>query len=474
MVYDGGLDVFLTYPMVALVPSQTGEESSLHPVAQSDARSRGKQSLFSSATDSMVFNWQHVHRCNSGLKINEDTWLKGQVLRLKLDAQTEEIADRLKTVTGESYRREDATLVDLVTGQTSIIKGYRNSNLLPAIARPKRQRMAGELEAFLETQTRKGITVHYWVLTAGDRCCAAEMHDRRTALSRAVTALNRPLREQFDVEVIFKGIEAPVDENGKDSWHVHANVVVLHHRKLSGSEWQRMRAMVHSQLGAWWKDNGELKQLQEVCKYITKLEDLAKIDDETFKDFAESIGGARLYETYNGFRAWRKELADAGERMRKVKERGGDFVWIREKKRTRGAPVASSGTSTGSFMISVTAPVPAFSPELRPCVLVGRYDGDFHKLLGDNPSAMEARAIALERISALDPNSSHLHLISTEELVALKGISQDPPPPDDPVSYTIRREGKPDVNLPANRPPLEPKRKLRPSVSIQRALQLQP
>jgi len=368
----------------------------------------------------IVYPWQHALEVNSGHEINQDTWLNGQALRQKLQRQSEAIADRLELVTGSSWRREDSSLVDLVTGQVSTIKGYRNSNLIPCIARPKRQKMALHLEAFLQEQTSKA---YYWVFTSGDRCKASEMAERRAKLSRTLTLLQKPLREKYGVEVIFKGVESPVDENGKDSWHVHANVVVLHHRKLSGAEWQKMRAMVHGRLGAWWKDNGELKQLQEVCKYVTKLEDLAKIEDETFKAFAESLQGARLYETYGSFQAWRKQLDESKQRVRKVVDGGGDFSIVREARRARKAPVESLEPSTSPVIMSITAPIPAFDPQFRPCALVARYDGDFRALLASSPDAREARLIALCAIEARNPDSSHLHLNSIDRLeIRKRGI----------------------------------------------------
>jgi len=384
------------------------------------------------ASGEPVYSWELAIRSNARRKINEDTWLKGQALRAKQDAQSVELADRIQDLTGKSSYRPTMTWAqvdDTLPPEQWLLRPvvtFRNTNLIPSVARQHRNQDTVELRAYLEQRNREGYVPRYLVITSGPRCSASAIDVRRARLRRHASAI-RKIAPDFGLEVVDLKEECTADSNKPTSekFHPHGNLLVL---AKSGQhiDYKGFNAAVSEVLGGdWWKDCGELKDVREYVKYVTKGDELAAMDDETLREYIHYYEGAHTVQAYGSYAAFRRELRESGEKYQSV-FRDGDFHLVRVKRATRQALPEGAEASGAASVVAVTPPIPAFGPTLMPCVLIRGHvtAGNLGSIVRRSPAAMRTLEIMGECTAVRSPDRPHLHENSN-------GASEPPaePPP---------------------------------------------
>jgi len=264
-------------------------------------------------------------------------------------------------------------LVGLVTGGVKPAEQpYRRLHFLPGVAAALRAELANALELFLATRARYA---RYAVMTTGQRCELDELRPRITRLSRLVSRWTCEVCAPLGIEVAFRSIELPCDD--AKTFHVHANVVYWPTRNIPKKAWKRFLRRTRAFFDAHWQDNGRLKEVREVVKYVMKGDDVARLADNDEADVAElyhQLAGLHLVQPLGPFRAFRQQLDDDG--LKVVAEygpRGRRLVVTRRPTRPhRDRPI--TGLRGTNEILSIDLPRAAFCNYREPVMRVANLD----------------------------------------------------------------------------------------------------
>ncbi|HEU01529.1 MAG TPA: hypothetical protein ENH89_14555 [Aurantimonas coralicida] len=240
------------------------------------------------------------------------TWLeRDQRYRLQ-DELTRRIADVLEPAGVPVHRAgRGFALVGLVTGGIKPAEQpYRRIHFLPSVAAALRAELANALELHLATS---GRYARYAVMTTGQRCELDELRQRIIRLSRLVSRWHREICAPLGIVVAFRSIELPCDD--AKTFHVHANVVYWPTHSIPKRPWRRFLRQTRAYFGAHWKDNGRLKEVREVVKYVMKgdqVAHLADADPAALVALYHQLKGLHLVQPLGPFRTFRRRLDDAG------------------------------------------------------------------------------------------------------------------------------------------------------------------
>lgn len=363
--------------------------------------------------------WIEVCASVSGHRINPETWNKSRQHSDKRRQQSESMATRYFELTGESLYKEteeELLLWDFCNQDQSdrvkTLNQYRNVKALPDVASQRSQAVARDLSYTIENELQEGETCHYWVCTAGPRCSLAEVPAARRYLNRKLGKIDKILSD-YGQRLLFKSHEVTYDEKS-NTWHPHSNVVVVHTRWLRKPELRERNERVRAALGAHFSDNGRLKNVAEVTKYITKPDSVVGLSDADFVEFVSQSFGARDYECYSDLRRFRSDLKESGERVSKMfNEHTGSWeARITLKRQVQRSVADINSTSVASPQVAwIMAPGAHFDNEMRPVALVRLPKGCVFNptaLRYDNP-VLEDIALVVNEARAHRADATRLH-----------------------------------------------------------------
>lgn len=194
---------------------------------------------------------------------------------------------------------EQPVLVGLVTGAQRELEAWRELRMLPAIAQRERRPILNALRYWLEHEARRDhknrVYARYFVVTSGRRVTYGEdLGERMRAFQRLISRWASISRQQWGVEVVFRGTELTLDDVGA---HVHANVLV-DPLEAMGHRWGSYTAAMRRHFHAWVRDNGRVADPAEIVKYAIKPTEIERqvLD---FPDKSERL--ARVAWLYKAF-----------------------------------------------------------------------------------------------------------------------------------------------------------------------------
>ena len=246
--------------------------------------------------------------------------------RLELLAQSHQIAQRLEAAGVPAYRHDDTSLwvYWICSDQWEELAKFRRIMFSPAVAAQVRSSKLAALEFFLQ----RNPFCRFWTFTSGPRVGLDELRDRITWLHSKLNELNKILRRQFSVEIIFRSTELgsvefdesgnglaeaksgriETDENGNPLFHPHAHCVV---QSLVGFIHPAVWSKMFEAIWDFWRDDegkplnwdggrkgqsGVIRNARECCKYVTKPGDMLRLTGDNLKRTHQALTGLKLVQ----------------------------------------------------------------------------------------------------------------------------------------------------------------------------------
>lgn len=301
------------------------------------------------------------------------TWATRERRHERNDAITRRIAGVLEDQGVRAFREGQAfALVGLVTGLfTPAAQQYRRIHFLPTVAAALRAQIANALDLYLSTHARHA---RYGVVTTGQRCEVGEVRGRIIKLNRMISRWHHEVCAPLGIDVLFHAIELPCDD--AQTFHVHANVLYQPTRYLQPRKWERFLRRTRAFFAAHWADNGQLKDVREVVKYIMKGDEIELLADRAPAVIAHlyrQLQGLHLVQALGSFRAFRHRLdQDALKVVPLYDGRRRRLVVVRRPKRPAQDRDAAASYATNQIL-GIDLPRAAFcrfrEPVIRICNL---------------------------------------------------------------------------------------------------------
>lgn len=343
---------------------------------------------------SSVLDFFRTQRLDTGREGSSALWQERQSRNLLLRRQSEEIADKLKSVGVDLYAPQDldadtVTLVGDLSQETedSLSNQFRHSLFLPAVAASDRARQTKKLELYLQRHQRSRFA-RYLVVTHGVRISwhdsdlrqkIAEFHNKLGTFARAA-------RKQFNVEIVLRSTEMTLrDLHGKtgiDGVHLHANIIYIP-PKLTGEKWKNWLNFCHRYFGSHVKDAGRIKNLQEIVKYVTKpsaspserekipgLVGMCQLSAERLAWLHAATQRLHIVQPLQKFRSFLRGLAIG--RLKIYRAEAGTLELVQKPQVEKRAAREDRGCRE-NVIITRTLPQPRFSAIYEPISIVMNY-----------------------------------------------------------------------------------------------------
>lgn len=343
---------------------------------------------------SSVLDFYQTQRLDTGREGSAALWQERQSRNLLLRRQSEEIADKLKSVGVDLYAPQDpdadtVTLVGDLSQETeeSLSNQFRHSLFLPAVAASDRARQTKKLELYLQRHRRSRFA-RYLVVTHGVRIAwhdpdfrqkIAEFHNKIGIFARAA-------RKQFNVEIVVRSTEMTLrDLEGQsriDGVHLHANVIYIS-PKLTGERWQNWLMFCHKYFGSHVKDCGRIKNIQEIVKYVTKpsasaserekipgLVGMCQLSAERLAWLHAATQRLHIVQPLQKFRSFLRGIAIS--RLKIYRAEGGTLELVQKPKVEKRQDREEKGCRE-NIIITRTLPQPRFSEIYEPVSIVMNY-----------------------------------------------------------------------------------------------------
>lgn len=343
---------------------------------------------------SSVLDFFRTQRSDTGREGSAALWKERQSRNLLLRRQSEEIADKLKSVGVDLYAPEDpeadtVTLVGDLSQETedSLSNQFRHSLFLPAVAASDRARQTKKLELYLQRHQRSRFA-RYLVVTHGVRVPwfdpdfrkkIAEFHNKIGTFARAA-------RKQFNVEIVLRSTEMTLrdllEKPGFDGVHLHANIVYIP-PKLVGERWKNWLMFCRRYFGSHVKDCGRIKNLQEIVKYVTKpstspeerekipgLVGMCQLSPARLAWLHAATQRLHIVQPLQNFRGFLRGLAIG--RLKIYRSEGGTLELVQKPQSEKRAAREETGCRE-NVIITRTLPQPRFSEIYEPVSIVMNY-----------------------------------------------------------------------------------------------------
>jgi hypothetical protein len=328
---------------------------------------------------------------NTGWEIDPIKWADRATATGVLEAQTRRIAEALMRAGEDVVRDGDITLISAVTGIVEELPVYSACRILPTVAARERRPMVNGLKLFMSLH-KNSRYFRYAVFTCAEPVPAGgQLRESIQALSRRISKwahkISKPKdKKGYDMKVLFRGIEftrGTAEERGMTDrypvdtilYHVHANVIYWPTRLLSDDDWKEFLVTTHKFMGAQWKDNETIRNVEEIVKYCSKPADTLAASDEEIVWLYRQTKLLKIAQPLGDFKKWMKGLKERGEKVVRVNVNGeGDLRRVKKFTRGRGElENENAAAETGE----------------PPCSLDA----------SENPPAMEDRMTSLKRAS---------------------------------------------------------------------------
>lgn len=279
-----------------------------------------------------------VLRGNAGAVVDALSFVQASLANAELEHQTLMIARKLE-VAGWDPRRLDAggvVSIGLVTGAVQRDSGWRNTNVLPAVAKRNRASMLAVFGLWLEETPGAQSYCRYAVVSSGVRCLLSELPERlkwfNDRLGRFVERAKGP---RWDVRVQLVTVEATFkrEDDGEVSVNLHANLIYWPQRVLGSEKWgdflRWMRMHFKTQQV---EDTGVLAKPAELIKYAMKPSEIMQLTSDETRFLAETLHRRQLVRTYDNLGSFCRGLKERHEKVRFDREEG---AWCRMLMRTK-------------------------------------------------------------------------------------------------------------------------------------------
>lgn len=324
--------------------------------------------------------WDYF-QLETGTSVPVDRFRESQKRKNALEQQTEDIAKILESG-GIECRAGKVTMLGGVTGETKEVSQWRQLSILPTVARQKKAPLLRDLTFFLDRKTAKHA--RYMVITNGQRIPVSELKQAIKDINRKISKWAFEIKQLYKMDVVFRGLEFPIDENGMV--HLHANVVYIPRTKLSDYQFKQFLQVTHSVMGAHLQDNGKLKNAHEVVKYALKNTELLNAKHQLVCDLAKAVMGASLFAPMGSFRKFRQRLAKRHLRTLWFDGRlviGKGRQQTEEQKRLIKESKEKGGAAKTNRLVSILQPIAYFTPFKEPVIII---QGDVQTVLETDES----------------------------------------------------------------------------------------
>lgn len=274
-------------------------------------------------------------------------WAERQKAKGVLREQTEALAKLLEKAKEKAYIDTTMTFLTAVTSVRTDHIAFRPTMFLPEIAARNRRPMLNALEYYFEEIHEAPAHVRYGVVTGGELVEAMEKGALRAAMqkmSRKISRIANLAEKKFDVEFLFRGGEftrATAAERHTASgtmkelaetrpdlvlYHPHQNFLYRPRTKMSAEKWAEFLAWMSKRFGSHWSDNGPIRDIREIVKYVCKPADLLEgdkpIDPAEAKWLFHELAKLRQMAPLGCFKTWYKQLRK--ENLKVVRRHAGD------------------------------------------------------------------------------------------------------------------------------------------------------
>ena len=154
-------------------------------------------------------------RTNAGAAVGEIAFVEARLAEAEIAHQTRVIARKLEAAGWDPYRSDagDVVSVGLLTGSVIRDGGWRNTNLLPAVAKWNRASMLGAFQLWLEETPSARRYSRYCVVTSGVRCSMDALPERLKAFNRRLGRFIERAPKLWDVHVQLVTLELTFDRD---------------------------------------------------------------------------------------------------------------------------------------------------------------------------------------------------------------------------------------------------------------------
>lgn len=348
---------------------------------------------------SSVLDFFQTQRKDTGREGSAALWQERQSRSLLLRRQSEEIADKLKTVGIDLYAPADpdadtVTLVGDLSQETedSLANCFRHSLFLPAVAASDRSRQTKKLELYLQRHRRSQFA-RYLVVTHGVRIAwhDPDFREKIANFHHKLGTFARAARKQYGVEIVLRSTEMTLrdcsgqSQSGIDGVHLHANVLYIP-PKLTGDRWQNWLNFCRRYFSSHVKDCGRIKNIREIVKYVTKptaspserekipgLVGMCQLSPARLAWLHAATQRLHIVQPLQNFRRFLRGLTIG--RLKIYRSEGGTLELVQKPQVEKRAAREETGCRE-NIIITRTLPQPRFSEIYEPVSIVMNYTRD--------------------------------------------------------------------------------------------------
>lgn len=269
--------------------------------------------------------------------MGEISFVEGRLSESELTHQTRMIAMKLEAA-GWNPRRSDAgdvVSIGLLTGSVIRDGGWRNTNLLPIVAKRNRADVLAAFGLWLDETPEARKYARYCVITSGPRCPLPDLPDRLATFNRRISKFVERASDRWDVHTQLVALEVTFERgtDGIPTCHLHANVVYWPKRALGSERWVAFLDWMRKHFSvSQIEDAGALDDPEEVVKYSLKPGEVMQLTSDETRFLAETLHRKQLVRTTGDFGAFRSALRENREKVRFDRS---EKAWVRMKMRTK-------------------------------------------------------------------------------------------------------------------------------------------
>ena len=242
---------------------------------------------------------------NTGLFIEPEAFAKSQKQNKEILDQSHELARRMENAGLQAYTDYSYGLwrVGLHTGKAVELPNFRKINFLPYIAQQNRKKPLKHLEYWLEKHPHD----RFWTFTTGPRCPVSELRQHLIWMHRKISKLNhKPYMQRAGVSIVFRSSEVgsiePFGDN-KYTYHPHAHCMIHLERRIPKQQWTLLIKRVRAYMGgAYFSEDGIIRNAREACKYVVKPDDLKTLDEPELESLYYALSRLHLVQPLKGFK----------------------------------------------------------------------------------------------------------------------------------------------------------------------------
>ncbi|MFA6965639.1 MULTISPECIES: hypothetical protein [Bosea] len=255
----------------------------------------------------------HVNRVRTGEEaMSEDAWIRSQVGRKAILAQSTAIAEAIERAGGTSFRQTTPLVeMDLVTlTERPVPQGFRNNNVIPSVMVSNTRQLRHELDAFVSEHRVSGTTV----------VLGCDLH-RIEALDGVIERMARDssrigdhLARKFKVDLFFANTEltARRDAEGTLLFHVHCHLLIAHPWLPLASfttmvEHIKQRVPAHYARVEPFQAGSSAQSLVRYC-ITPELFKNVRMTDQEVLGLSEAVHGKKMYRPMGAFKTWRQQF----------------------------------------------------------------------------------------------------------------------------------------------------------------------